>query len=169
MTIPERDRWFESGSLQRGVRCEPDFRGRSFRQRQPSAALARGPAFRDHSQRGRIRRAVCDRDRSRHRLAGNDRNSAQHSGARHRDPRLAARCGAGDRVGTNAFSHSDSWIPITTAWRPGYRGGCGTAFDVLEKFRGDPQRLLLGQDQRPDGGWSEPLCQRQLLSWQKRA
>ena len=21
-----RDRWFESGSLQRGVRCEPDFR-----------------------------------------------------------------------------------------------------------------------------------------------
>src|SRR6267154_2270949 len=22
-----RDRWFESGSLQRGVRCEPDFRG----------------------------------------------------------------------------------------------------------------------------------------------
>src|SRR5712671_2914534 len=23
-----RDRWFESGSLQRGVNCEPDFRGR---------------------------------------------------------------------------------------------------------------------------------------------
>src|SRR6267142_599516 len=25
----QRNRWFESGSLQRGVRCEPDFRGRS--------------------------------------------------------------------------------------------------------------------------------------------
>jgi len=27
-TLPPRNRWFESGTLQRGVRCEPDFSGR---------------------------------------------------------------------------------------------------------------------------------------------
>ena len=46
---PERDRWFESVFLQRGVWCEPDFRGRipsmtvgDFANANPSAALARG-------------------------------------------------------------------------------------------------------------------------------
>jgi hypothetical protein len=40
-----RDRWFESGSLRRGVRCEPDFRGVP---RSRSGAAARG-----HGRMGR--------------------------------------------------------------------------------------------------------------------
>jgi hypothetical protein len=59
-----RDRWFESRSLQRGVQCEPDFRGRvpsdgrrwDFRQRQPSAASASGAHLRGGSA---ATRSVC--------------------------------------------------------------------------------------------------------------
>src|SRR6266850_7083410 len=76
--------------------------------RRPRAGLRRRHLPRaDHSQRGRVRRAVRDRHRSRHRSAGNERNSAQHSCARHRDCRLTASRRAGDRAGASVAGVSD--------------------------------------------------------------
>src|ERR1700730_7391386 len=61
----EGDRWFESTSLQRQVRCEPNFWGRipsMARPDVPDALLDRAPgyALRRHSGTRRLRAALCD-------------------------------------------------------------------------------------------------------------
>ena len=46
-----RDRWFESGSLQRGVRCEPEF-SRRLRDARARITPRKGPSHRSKSPTG---------------------------------------------------------------------------------------------------------------------